>query len=82
MVAGMNVGARASTYAERRTGTVIALQVRLGAMTQQQLSLWFRRMTAYSAAYRDEWDKDVIDAASATWTASPSTGTSASASVT
>jgi hypothetical protein len=52
--------ARACSYSARRTGAVIALQVRLGAMTERQLNRWFRRMRVYAAAYRDEWGHDVI----------------------
>lgn len=53
--------ARAASYSARRTGAVIALQVRLGKMGERQLRRWFRRMLAYAAAYRDEWGHDVVE---------------------
>jgi len=53
--------ARAASYSARRTGAVIALQVRLGKTGERQLPRGFRRMLAYAAAYRDEWGHDVIE---------------------
>ncbi|AZD84993.1 hypothetical protein C4K14_2159 [Pseudomonas chlororaphis subsp. aureofaciens] len=52
---------RAESYDKRRTGAVIALQARLGKMDEHQLRRWFKRMRAYAAAYRNEWDRDVIE---------------------
>lgn len=53
--------ARANCYDEMRTGSVIALQVRLGKMDEHQLRRWFLRMRVYATAYRAEWGADVIE---------------------
>lgn len=53
--------ARAQTYVERRDPARAALRRRLDAMGVTQLRRWFKRMSVYSQAYRDEWDTDVIE---------------------
>ncbi|MGP5441868.1 hypothetical protein [Pseudomonas helleri] len=52
---------RAEAYAARRADARDALRQRLTAMSEQQLRRWFKRMNAYSQAYRSEWGADMIE---------------------
>jgi hypothetical protein len=52
--------ARSTAYVPRRDVARQALRSRLDAMDAEQLRRWFDRMRAYAAAYRQEWDSDVV----------------------